>query len=455
MFECQDADFRLNYVWAYSAAQQLECSDTWIQYLSKNLRTDHLYRKSFRDFLLVIRPEHRATLVKAAFDTLMGQAEPLAGKRIWRPKLLSWASQLIEDSLNIHQMASESEEESSTSVCDDVIDHIAWTIYACAKAQWGASVAVWHSLKDLGLGLALHSLYIAVTGSTALEEYEKVERWISILRIHDDRNTLRTDFDILFKAFGLLTNLNALALMLDAVELYDLSMRLLQAMIYDYEELSWKTKDQLGYVCDVTLSSLSRHLEEVRQRKVETLAHDDWYYDDVLEDWVERSPKTDRICRTSWQSSDEEEEHARFSPTTKTRRSVDYDREDAHSDVSFDSLADNARTPPRNKDRTSTRISPFVLRSPIHFAMTPLTRPNLADHQTASCYAELEDLDHYQNITQDEEDDEAQEADDEDQEEEQSVDEFEVSATLIPDIMGDGDPDLDCYGQPYFSVRKP
>lgn len=160
---------------------------------------------------------------------------------------------------------------------------------------------------------------------------------------------------------------------------------------------------------------------------------------------MERSPKADHIRRTSWQSSDEEEQHARYSSATKTQRSVDYDREDAHSDVSFDSLADNARTPPRNKNRTSTRISPFVLQSPIHFAMTPMTRPNPTVHQTASCYAELDDLDHYQNVTQDEEDDEAQEADDEDQQEEQSVDEFEVSATLIPDIMGDSDPEPDCY----------
>ncbi|KAG0096263.1 hypothetical protein BGZ93_004800 [Podila epicladia] len=417
MFECQDTDFRLNYVWAYSSTQQLGCSESWIRYISQSLRTDHLYHKSFRHFLSVIHPEHRARLVKAAFDALMDQAEPLAAKRIWRPKVISWASHLIEDSLNAHQKALESEEESHNSVCDEVMEYIAQRIYACATAKWGATVAVWNSLRDLGVSLALHSLYIAVTGSAALNKNEKVERWISLLRFHDDRSTLRTDFDVVFKAYGLLTNMNALALMLDAVGLYDLSMRLLQEMIFDYEGLSLKTKEQLGYVCDVTLSDLSRHLEEIQ--------------------------------RTPEQSSDEEDEQHISPPTCEPRRFIDSkDRDFANdldylSDVSFDSLAENARTTPKRMRRTSLRISPFVLRSPIHFSMTPMKRSNLPAHQTAPCYAEVDDLDHYQNITQGERDEEDDVA--EDDQEEAQLDEFEISLMQFPVVMSDSDAEHDAY----------
>ncbi|KAG0040973.1 hypothetical protein BGZ82_003583 [Podila clonocystis] len=443
MFECQDTDFQLNYVWAYSATQQLGCSDEWIRYLSQSLRTDHLYRKSFHDFLSEILPEHRARLVKAAFDTLMDQAEPLAAKRIWRPKVISWASQLIEDSLSVHQKALESEEKSCTSVCDEVMEYIAQRIYTCATAKCGATVAVWNSLRDLGVGLALHSLYIAVTGTAALDENEKVDRWISLLQVHNDRNTLRTDFDVVFKAYGLLTNLNALALMLDAVGLYDLSMRVLQEVIFDYEELSSNTKEQLGYLGDVTLSDFSRHLEEVRQRKRETFSREEWYYDDVLDEWVERGQSIDQIQKTSEQSSDEEDQQYISSAIAKPRRSVDSDDRDfAHdrdylSDISFDSLAENARTPPRRKRRTTLRISPFVLRSPIHFSMTPMKRLNLPAHETAPSYMELDDLDRYQY-----EEHEEEEVAEEDQEDEQLN---EVSLSHFLEVMGDSDTDPDAY----------
>ncbi|KAG0358449.1 hypothetical protein BG005_002386 [Podila minutissima] len=456
MFESQDTDFHLNYVWAYNATQQLGCSGAWIRYLSQSLRADHLYRKSFHNFLSVIHPEHRATLVKAAFDTLMDQAEPLAAKRIWRPKVISWASHLIEDSLSAHQKSLESEEEFCNTVCDEVIEYIAQRIYACATAKWGATLAVWTSLRDLGVGLALHSLYVAVTGSAALDKNEKVERWISLLRVHDDRSILRTDFDVVFKAYGLLTNLNALALMLDAVGLYDLSMRLLQEMISDYKGLSSKTKEQLGYVCDVTLSDLSRHLEEVRQRRKETFSCEEWYYDDVLDEWVERGRTTDQIQRTPEQSSDEEDEQHFSSPTAEPRRFVDSeDRDftnhlDYLSDISFDSLAENARTPPRRKKRTGLRISPFVLRSSIHFSMTPMKRPNLSAPQITPSYAELDDLDHYQNISQDEEDEEVEVAE-EDQEEGQ-LDEFEISLTQFPEVVGDSDADHDAENRTEYII---
>ncbi|KAG0026054.1 hypothetical protein BGZ81_006657 [Podila clonocystis] len=415
MFECQDTDFQLNYVWAYSATQQLG----------------------------LILPEHRARLVKAAFDTLMDQAEPLAAKRIWRPKVISWASQLIEDSLSVHQKALESEEKSCTSVCDEVMEYIAQRIYTCSTAKCGSTVAVWNSLRDLGVGLALHSLYIAVTGWAALDENEKVDRWISLLQVHNDRNTLRTDFNVVFKAYGLLTNLKALALMLDAVGLYDLSMRLLQEMIFDYEELSSNTKEQLGYVGDVTLSDFSRHLEEVRQRKRETFSREEWYYDDVLDEWVERVQPIDHIQKTPQQSSDEEDQQYVSSTIAKSRKSVDSDDRDfAHdrdylSDISFDSLAENAWTPPRRKRRTTLRISPFVLRSPIHFSMTPMKRPNLPIPETAPGYTELDDLDRYQY-----EEHEEEEVAEEDQEEEQLG---EVSLSHFPEVMGDSDTDPDAY----------
>lgn len=173
------------------------------------------------------------------------------------------------------------------------------------------------------------------------------------------------------------------------------------------------------------------------------------YYDDVLDEWVERCSTTEQIQRTPEQSSDEEDEQHVTSPTAKARRNAALDDQDLvndHdylSDISFDSLADNARTTPRRKRRTVLRISPFVLRSPIHFSMTPMKRPDLPIPQTAPNYAELDDLDHYQNNTQEQEDDE-EEAHDEDREEEQ-LDGFEVNVAHISEVMGDSDTDADSY----------
>ncbi|KAG0338556.1 hypothetical protein BG004_007174 [Podila humilis] len=418
MFTCLDAYFNLNYDWAHSVAQKMECCDSWVEFMSANLHLNHLSNKSFLHFLSEIRPNYRAKLVRAVFDTLMDEGDQVT-KRTWRSKLVKWTSQLISDSLDFHQQLPSKEEEeeekatnSKLSIFDEVIEHIAEKIYASEQTDLAEdtlnTVTVWKTLNDLGMGLALHSLYITMTGSSMMDEGEKVEKWINLLGTHTNSNTSRVHFRVVIESYGLLTNLNALALMLDAVGLYDLSDCMLRAMISDYAALQRRTTDQLGYNGGVTLLTLNRHLEEVIQRKEESVPlEDNWYYDDILEDWVERFLTTDEPRRMSMHIKNGKGSSHNQAPASRTKKV--FDLEDMHldtrqdnvlSDNSLDYQSDATWTPQKPQRRTSFLLSPYAMRSPIHFAMTPIKRRERITRYTASRIADLEDLDQYHNTLQ-------------------------------------------------------
>ncbi|KAF8933802.1 hypothetical protein BGZ58_006100 [Dissophora ornata] len=242
---------------------------------------------------------------------------------------IQWTSMLIQDSLRLHERTAEGTTSSgdiAVNKCDEVIEYMARYLlvesdFECRKFH----ILSRAKLHDIGLGLALHSLYVLVTGSSAAIDNGLNQEWVKFMRAHVTNNVQLEDFDAVVEAYRTLTNLNALALMLDAVGLYSLSMKLIRRMLQDFDLLFKNTQEQLGYVCDVTVSSLETYMREVEQRRITHESNDMWRYDEVVGDWVELTPKA---CRTASLLLDNDESEASIHQTRGQRSVQDIDSSD-------------------------------------------------------------------------------------------------------------------------------
>ena len=206
-------------------------------------------------------------------------------ERTRRSRTSHWTTMLIEDSFRSHEQHSEisvTDQESCGNGCDDVIDYMAKLLFMPSELYTDGNVLRWYhlGLKEVAIGLALHSLFIAVTESPESSEPSKgstkVEEWTRILKGSTSSDIRLSDFDVIVKSYCTLTQLNALALMLDAVGLYSLSMRLINRMLRDFYTLEKSFRKRLGHSCHVTKAGLQAHLREVEQRRIEYADKDGW-----------------------------------------------------------------------------------------------------------------------------------------------------------------------------------
>ncbi|KAF9172031.1 hypothetical protein BGX21_006443 [Mortierella sp. AD011] len=262
-------------------------------------------------------------------------------------------------------------------------------------------------LKDVALGLALHSLYIAVTNPSESDGDEKTQEWVRLLETRMAYGIRQLDFDVVVRSYGTLTNLNALALMLDAVGLYALSMKLMSRMLEDFYTLEKNTRKQLGYVCDITVSTLENQLREVEQRRIQHASSDLWRYDDVLGDWVERTPKPNKTILIVFDDDRSDSGYIEDSPAPQPENhgysSYDlpsrstkpfslgslpsehamrrFPQQDTVTRSSPSAQSNPATEQSSCRRRQTEESSPFVLRKKIRYSMTPIRRPVRSSRQ--------------------------------------------------------------------------
>ncbi|KAI8603545.1 hypothetical protein EDD21DRAFT_26978 [Dissophora ornata] len=325
---CRDKTFQLDHQWAYNVALRIESANAWIAILIRNSPATFYTNKRFQSFVQHIQPQHRAVLIQESFDIHM-DTSLFSSKGLRRHLAIQWTSMLIQDSLRLHERTAEGTTSSgdiAVNKCDEVIEYMARYLlvesdFECRKFH----ILSRAKLHDIGLGLALHSLYVLVTGSSAAIDNGLNQEWVKFMRAHVTNNVQLEDFDAVVEAYRTLTNLNALALMLDAVGLYSLSMKLIRRMLQDFDLLFKNTQEQLGYVCDVTVSSLETYMREVEQRRITHESNDMWRYDEVVGDWVELTPKA---CRTASLLLDNDESEASIHQTRGQRSVQDIDSSD-------------------------------------------------------------------------------------------------------------------------------
>ncbi|CAO3565733.1 unnamed protein product [Mortierella alpina] len=326
----QDNSYQLDYAWAYQQALQIGCGDAWVETLCRSCPTAFFTAGSFQSFIRQVSPHHRAQLIRAAFDIHMDEFVHSISERTRRSRTSHWTSMLIEDSFRSHDQSLENssvpDQESCVNGCDNVIDYMAKLLFMPSELYTDGDVLRWYhlGLKEAALGLALHSLYMAVTESPeSTKDRTRADEWIRILKGSASSDIRLSDFDVIVKSYSTLTQLNALALMLDAVGLYSLSMRLINRMLRDFHALEKHSRKRLGHACHVTKASLQAHLREVEQRRIEYADKDGWRYDEFLGDWVKQTPilkKTGMTLNEGFLTSDiDDDEEFDLRTPTKSR----------------------------------------------------------------------------------------------------------------------------------------
>ncbi|KAF9571055.1 hypothetical protein EC968_001039 [Mortierella alpina] len=329
LLKSQDNSYQLDYGWAYHHALQIGCGDAWVDMLCRSSPSVFFTAGSFQSFIRQVSPHHRALLIRASFDIHMDELAHTLSERTRRSRTSHWTSMLIEDSFRSHEQHSgnslASDLESCVNGCDDVIEYMAKLLFMPSELYTDGDVPRWYhmGLKEVALGLAMHSLYIAVTESPESPESSKksstrVDEWIRILKGSASCDIRLSDFDVIVKSYSTLTQLNALALMLDAVGLYSLSMRLINRMLRDFHALEKGSRKRLGHTCNVTKASLQAHLREVEQRRIEYADKDGWRYDEFLGDWVKQTP-TAKKTGLDFQVTDIDDDDDDFDLKTPTK----------------------------------------------------------------------------------------------------------------------------------------
>ncbi|KAG0360966.1 hypothetical protein BC939DRAFT_502785 [Gamsiella multidivaricata] len=408
-----DRMYRLDLQWAYNVALRIRSSDAWIAALSRDGEVAIFLDKSFYTFIRQIQPQHRAILIQGGFERIMGHSLQSMNMRSKRSRASYWTSVLIEDSLRLHEQSTETSidfQRIPTITCDSVIEYVARCLLKDINdpASDGADDTDNMVLKDTALALALHALYVSVTESSNITNDEKAQEWIQLLETRLSSHVRVEDFDVVINSYGILTNLNALALMLDAVGLYGLSMKLITRMLDYYVTLEKKTRRELGYKCDITESSLERYLREVKGRRIQRASNDSWRYDTMLGDWVQRTPKANKIA--SMVLSDGSEESA-DDGTSSVRQhdsqkifSLSYDYESDDYTARRRRLISRSSYPKQSETLTEElstgessarhrqqieEASPFEVQRRIQCSMTPVRRPVRASRRSIN-YSDLE-----------------------------------------------------------------
>ncbi|KAF9362129.1 hypothetical protein BGX26_000017 [Mortierella sp. AD094] len=411
----QDKTFQMDYQWAYRIALEIKKGDAWIAMISLSSPATFFATSIFLSLLRQVQPQHRASLIHVSFDVHMDGSMSSISERAMRSRAIQWTCLLIEDSLRLHERAVELAGTHHAVVmdqCNKVIEHMARCLFETSLRFEGNTRAESKAgLKDVALGLALHSLYIAVTNPSESTGDEKIQEWVQLLETRMVYGIRQLDFDVVVRSYGTLTNLNALALMLDAVGLYALSMKLMSRMLEDFHTLEKNTRKQLGYVCDITVSSLENQLREVEQRRIQHASSDLWRYDDVLGDWVERTPKPNKTALIVFDDdrsdsgyledsvTQQTEDHEDFSydlPLTPPSRSTEtfslgslpseyatreFSRHNTTTHSPFLGQSHPATEQSFYQRRQAVESSPFILRKKIRYSMTPIRRPVRSSRQ--------------------------------------------------------------------------
>ncbi|KAG0203726.1 hypothetical protein BGX33_008926 [Mortierella sp. NVP41] len=373
----QDETFQLDYRWAYIVASRAESTDSWISTWVERGPVSFFTSRLFSALVSEL-PQYGSTLIQASLRIHMHRTSTDLPQKTRRTRCIKFATTLIEESLKLHERLAEGHESipqarcfSRREKCDRGIERLARSLFEEHELEAGT----WE--KAVALALALHSLYAAVTtspDSTAV--CGGMGSWVELLESRATVGVCASDFDVVVQAYGTLTNLHSLALMLDAVGLYSLSMMLIDRMMADFYELEATTCLQLGYPCSITIPNLELLLKEVGQRRIQHDRNDGWHYDEVLEAWVETTPKADKtsvlrldeLIETGGYSS-EGDQHD-LHPATPTRRH----HNNSQGSISRDALSDNRERPAKKPVSRPEQHSPFVMRQPIRYSMTPVRR---------------------------------------------------------------------------------
>ncbi|KAF9139994.1 hypothetical protein BGX30_007176 [Mortierella sp. GBA39] len=287
----QDETFQLDYRWAYIAASRVDSAEAWVKIWAQKAPVSFFISRQFSAHIREI-PQHGVTLIQASVRIHMSRISADLPESTRRARSVRFAASLIEESLKLHERLAEGHGSvpQSTLVTrrekyDRGIEHLARILFEEHELEpesWKRSVA---------LALTLHSLYGAVVASSESTSItDGMSSWVELLQKRATVGICASDFNVIVLAYGTLTNLNALALMLDAVGLYSLSMTLVDRMLADFYELEDASCHQLGYPCDVTIQSLKSFQKELEQREMQLNCDNGWIYDDVMETWVEMSP---------------------------------------------------------------------------------------------------------------------------------------------------------------------
>ncbi|KAF9113971.1 hypothetical protein BGX27_000434 [Mortierella sp. AM989] len=419
-----DKTFQMDYQWAYKIALEVNQGDVWVAMISGNSPSTFFTTGVFQLFLRQIQPQHRANLIRTSFDVYMDKSLSYISGRARRSRAIHWTCLLVEDSLKLYEKATGSTENRQDTVlgqCNKVIEYMARCLFnISSNSECTARAESQMGLKDVALALALHSLYIAVTIPSESMGDESVQGWVQLLETHMTYDLRQMDLDVVVRSYGTLTNLNALALMLDAVGLYALSMKLINRMLEDFYTLDKNTRRQLGYVCDVTVSSLESQLREVEQRRIQHASSDLWRYDDLLEDWIERTPKANKTalimlsddksdCGYSDDNASQRiEDREDFSPSTPPSRSARiFNFDTYHSTVTYppskgQPLPAMERSS-KQQQRRALETSPFIIRKAVRYSMTPIRRPVRSTRQQIHYNDSVSELDELEEEEKEEE----------------------------------------------------
>ncbi|KAF9132980.1 hypothetical protein BGW39_010873 [Mortierella sp. 14UC] len=373
----QDDTFQLDYRWAYIVASRIASADSWVQTWAQKAPVSFFTSRLFSAITLQL-PHHGATLIQASIKVHMDSTTTGISMKTRRARSVKFATSLIEESLKLHERLTDAQESMlPTSILsrhekyDGEIERLARSLFEEHEMEPGS----WQ--KGVALALALHSLYATVTTSPeSTTAYDGMSSWVELIENRAAAGICAGDFDVVVQAYGTLPNLNSLALMLDAVGLYSLAMTLIDVMLTDFYILEDTTCRSLRNSCDVTIQSLEALQKEVGQRRIKHDCEVGWVYDDVMETWVETTPKSskalalpiDTFIETDGYES-EDEEHDAY-PTTPTRRRGN----SAPGSTSRDVFSESSQSHADNPTSSPTRHSPFVMRRPIRYSMTPVRR---------------------------------------------------------------------------------
>lgn len=273
----QDETFQLDYRWAYIAASRVDSAEAWVKIWAQKAPVSFF---TSRQFTALIRelPQHGVALIQASVRIHMSKCGADLPESTRRARSVRFAASLIEESLKLHERLAEGHGSATHSTLvtrrekyDRGIEHLARILFEEHELEpesWKRSVA---------LALALHSLYGAVVASSESTTITGgMNSWVELLKKRATVGVCASDFNVIVQVYSTLTNLNALALMLDAVGLYSLSMTLVDRMLADFYELDDASCHQLGYPCDVTIQSLKSFQKELEQRLMQFNRDNGW-----------------------------------------------------------------------------------------------------------------------------------------------------------------------------------
>ncbi|KAF9583334.1 hypothetical protein BGW38_009725 [Lunasporangiospora selenospora] len=330
---------------------------------------------------------------------------------------------LIEDSLNLHAQVLEDDVLRLVNIraIHRVIAYMAKSLCALSDGDLFAQRAFSNGrdVRDLSFALVLHSLYVAATApeysccvdadklGNDHDDIKAMGEWVQFLSawISKTGGTIRTnDFDVIFKVYRTLVNLNALSITLEAVGLYALSMKLLDRMICDYGLLHQHAGRQTRSDSGPTIHELKRRRREMKLQTIQQQDHGRWRFDDIIGEWVELSPEPKKIRDIQVYSSEEEEEDhedglykdpgdtqsSRRKVTRRTNISQALAKAKAQSKTfSLDDSSDDSDTPPPEVQRIldALLIGPLAANSSprstlalnsigtrVRYSLTPVSR---------------------------------------------------------------------------------